>query len=82
MWALQIDGAYGVLGDADARVIGGHLFTRDPGTYLLGAYTSFHEWNGIKIFRAAVETELYMNRFSFTALVTVGDGGTILVKNQ
>lgn len=67
-FGLQFDGAVGRIDDEWMTGGGVHLFTRDTEQYLLGAYASFHEWDGIKIFRAAAEAELYVNRFSFTAL--------------
>ena len=67
-FGLQLDGAAGRI-DNDWMAGGGmHLFTRDPKHYLLGAYASFHQWNSIKIFRAAMEAELYVKQLSFTAL--------------
>lgn len=72
-FGLQLDGAVGKIDDDWMNGGGVHLFTRDPEQYLLGVYTSFHEWNDIKIFRVAAEAELYMNRFSFTGLAGYED---------
>ncbi|MBG1233060.1 DUF4215 domain-containing protein [Aestuariivirga litoralis] len=47
---------------------GAHLFLRDPSTYLLGAYGSAHTWDGINVYRAAVEAELYMGDVTLTGL--------------
>jgi len=66
----QADGALGRI-DADTMGGGGlHLFTRDPSSYLLGAYGSYHTWNGIGIgiWRAAAELQLYVGRFSLDGL--------------
>ncbi len=55
---FQADGAVGTIDD---KVIGGggaHLFTRDPSSYLLGVYGSYHTWDSIDIWRAAAEAEL------------------------
>jgi len=68
---LQADGAFGSI---NGETLGGgavHLFSRDPSSYLFGAYGSYHEWNSIKIWRAATELELYMDRFSFTGLAGI-----------
>ncbi len=37
-----------------------HLFTRDPSRYLFGVYGSYHTWDRINIWRAALEGELYI----------------------
>jgi hypothetical protein len=65
---LQFDGA---LGRVDHDTLGGgglHLFTRDPSSYLLGLYGSYHTWNSIDIGRAAAEVQLYVDRFTFEGL--------------
>ena len=67
-FGLQVDGAVGRI---DKDMLGGggaHLFTRDPSKYLFGVYGSFHQWNGITIWRSAAEAELYVNRFSLSGL--------------
>lgn len=65
---LQADGAIGAI---DGEAIGGgglHLFTRDPSSYLLGAYASYHTWDSIDIWRVAGEAELYLGRFTVSGL--------------
>ncbi|MFA5902112.1 MAG: hypothetical protein WC829_23720 [Hyphomicrobium sp.] len=65
---LQADGA---VGSVDDEVLGGgglHLFTRDPSSYLVGAYGSFHTWDSIDIWRIAGEAELYLGRVSLEGL--------------
>ena len=81
-FGLQADGA---LGSIDGDVMGGgglHLFTRDPSSYLLGVYGSYHTWDSIDIWRLAGEGELYLGRFTLAGLAgyervevpsTVGD---------
>lgn len=65
---LQMDGALGRI-DRDTMGGGGvHLFTRDPLSYLLGVYGSYHTWNEIDIWRAAAEFQLYVHRFSLDGL--------------
>ena len=67
-FGLQADGALGRI-DEDAMGGGGlHLFTRDPSSYLLGVYGSYHTWNSIDIWRAAAEFQLYVRRFSLNGL--------------
>jgi hypothetical protein len=65
---LQTDGA---VGSFDDEILGGgalHLFTRDPSSYLLGIYGSYHTWNSINIWRAALEGELYLGRITIEGL--------------
>ena len=67
-FGLQADGA---LGTIDQETLGGgglHLFTRDPSSYLLGAYGSYHTWDSIDIWRVAAEAELYLGRFTIDGL--------------
>jgi hypothetical protein len=45
-----------------------HLFTRDPSSYLLGLYGSYHTWDSIEIWRAAVEFQVYVRQFSVEGL--------------
>ena len=64
-------GRNGALGriDEDTMAGGGlHLFTRDPSSYLLGLYGSYHAWNSVDIWRAAAEFQLYVRQFSLDGL--------------
>ena len=59
-FGMQADGA---VGSFDDELLGGgalHLFTRDPSRYLFGVYGSYHTWDRINIWRAALEGELYI----------------------
>lgn len=70
-FGLQMDGA---LGRIDDELMGGggvHLFTRKPEKYLFGFYGSYHTWDGIDIWRAATEFEVYLDRFSLTGLAGI-----------
>jgi hypothetical protein len=65
---FQADGAVGTI---DGKVIGGggaHLFTRDPSSYLLGVYGSFHTWDSIDVWQAAGEFEFYFGKVSLSGL--------------
>lgn len=67
-YGFQLDGA---LGTIDGEVMGGgaaHVFTRDPGRYLLGLYGSFHTWDSIDISRLAVEAEVYRGRVTLSGI--------------
>lgn len=67
-FGLQADGALGRI-DQDTMGGGGlHLFTRDPSSYLLGVYGSYHTWNSIDIWRTAAEFQLYVHQFSLDGL--------------
>ena len=71
LYGLQFDGA---IGSIDGDLLGGggvHLFARDPSQYLLGGYGSFHSWNGVDIWRAAAEAELYHGAFTFSGLAGI-----------
>lgn len=67
-FGAQADGAIGTI---DGETMGGgglHLFTRDPSSYLLGVYGSYHTWDSIDIWRLAGEAELYLGRFTVSGL--------------
>ena len=70
-FGLQLDGALGTLDGDVMRGGAAHLFHRDPAKYLIGAYGSFHRWRSIDIWRAALEAEIYLGRFTVEALVGV-----------
>ena len=67
-FGLQFDGAVGTIDDELLGGGGVHLFTRDPSSYLLGIYGSYHTWDDINIWRTAAEAELYLGRFSLSGL--------------
>ena len=67
-FGMQVDGTLGAI---DNQLVGGggvHLFTRDPSSYLLGVYGSYHTWDSIDVWRLAGEGELYIDRFTVTGL--------------
>lgn len=67
-FGFQVDGDLGIV---DNEVLGGasfHLFTRDPGRYLFGAFGSYHEWNGTNISRIGGEMELYRGRWTLSGI--------------
>ena len=87
-FGLQFDGAVGTIDDELLGGGGVHLYTRDPSSYLLGVYGSYHTWDDINIWRTAAEAELYLGRFSLSGLggyesVEVPSySGGLLVLNQ
>ena len=67
-FGLQADGAVGTIDDETMGGGGLHLFTRDPSSYLLGLYGSYHTWEPIDIWRAAAEGEFYFGRISLSGI--------------
>jgi hypothetical protein len=67
-FGLQADGALGRINEDTMGGGGLHLFTRDPSSYLLGLYGSYHTWESIDIWRAAAEFQLYVHRFTLNGL--------------
>ena len=67
-FGLQADGAIGTIDDETMGGGGLHLFTRDPSSYLFGAYGSYHTWDSIDIWRAAAEGELYFGPVSISGI--------------
>lgn len=75
-FGFQIDGAAGELGSASTRSIAGHLFTRDPSSYLLGIYGEYTEIGDNNIGRLALEAERYQGRFTLSGVVGYEDSTT------
>ena len=74
---FQIDTAFGTLGGREAGGVGAHLFTRDPSSYLFGAYASYSAIDNFTltndIFRVGAEGEFYLEQFSFEGLAGYED---------
>jgi hypothetical protein len=75
-FALPLGHAFGAQADAavgsfdDELLAGGalHLFTRDPSRYLLGLYGSYHTWDSMNVWRAALEGELYIGQVTLEGI--------------
>ncbi len=81
MFGLQLDGTAGVLDSEETGGGAAHLFTRDPNSYLFGAYGEYSAVGSNDIGRIGGEAELYLDQFTFSGLVgyedsdqTGGDG--------
>ena len=69
----QIDVGAGDL-DGDGYVgVGGHLFMRDPSSYLLGIQTQYINLSGEDIFRIGPEAELYLGDITLSAMAGYED---------
>jgi hypothetical protein len=70
-WGLQIDGLGGSAGGASFWGVAGHLFTRDPRSYLLGVYASWVNWSpvGAQVGKVGIEAELYRGSWTFSGLI-------------
>jgi hypothetical protein len=69
--ALQIDGAAGYREDNALFGGGGHLFYRDPSSFLLGAYGTFHSWGHDDIWRMSGEAEFYVGPVSLEVIAGI-----------
>jgi hypothetical protein len=56
---LQVDGAYGELGENQLKGVALHLFSRHPENYLLGILGAHAELENVDLNRAGLEGELY-----------------------
>ena len=81
-WGLQVEGAAGNADDSALYGMAGHLFTRDPDSYLLGlfaAYASEDQFD-LEATRLGAEAELYLAQVSILAKAgyqfsdSIGDG--------
>lgn len=73
-FGLQLDGLYGVVGEADVRGGGLHAFWRDSEKALVGLVASYAEADDIAVTRAGIEAEYYHGKFTVTATGGHQDG--------
>jgi hypothetical protein len=79
-WGAQIDGA---VGDFDRRTfagVAGHLFWRDPGQALFGAYAGYMHWDrfsGVHVTQVAAEGEYYWQRWTLQGIVGAEFGNSV-----
>ena len=72
-FGFQIDGVAGHLGDDSTWSVGGHLFARDPSSYLLGVYGEHTQIGDEDVNRIAVEGELYLDQITLSGIVGFED---------
>lgn len=75
-WGFQIDGAALNFDRRFLGTVGGHVFTRDPAKGLLGIYSAYTGWNGVKANHAGAEAEWYAGRWTIQGLAGVEFGNT------
>lgn len=66
-FGAQFDGSLGSFNNDFAGTAMGHLFTRDPSSYLFGGGVMYQGIGSNDIFRIGPEVELYLDQFSFEA---------------
>jgi hypothetical protein len=69
----QIDVGGGDLDGTGFWGVGGHLFTRDPESYLLGVHAQYIDLDGFDIFRIGPEAELYLGNITLSAFAGLED---------
>lgn len=78
-FGLQLDAGVGEFGDASAVGAGGHLFTRDPNSYLFGVHATYEDWSfdapalDVESFKIGAEAELYLGNVSLEAWAGLED---------
>ncbi len=63
-FGVQFDGAVGSFDGEFYWGAGGHLFWRDPAQGLVGAFGQVSAFNGATLYRAGIEGDAYLNRFT------------------
>lgn len=79
-WGAQFDGVVGSLDERAFGSIGGHLFWRDPGRALLGAYVSHTHWDqfgGAHVTQVAAEGEYYWQRWTLQGIAGIEFGNSV-----
>jgi len=67
-FGFQLDTAIGSLDKRTTGGVAGHLFTRNPNSYLAGVYADYSLVGNNDIWRVGAEGELYLSQFTFSAL--------------
>lgn len=76
---LQVDAGAGEFGDGNAVGVGGHLFLRDPSSYLFGVHATYEDWSfnapalDVQSIKVGAEAELYLGNVSLEAWAGVED---------
>ncbi len=79
MFGLQLDAGAGEFGDANSVGVGGHLFMRDPNSYLFGVHATYEDWSfnapalDVESVKIGAEAELYLGNVSLEAWAGVED---------
>lgn len=67
-FGFQLDGLVGETASNTVWGVGGHLFMRDPTTYLAGVYAEYSDAGPNAVSRFALEGQYYFDRFTLTGL--------------
>lgn len=73
LFGAQVDIGAGDLDGDGFFGAGGHLFMRDPSSYLLGIHGQYIDLNGEDIFRIGPEAELYLDNVTLSAMAGFED---------
>jgi len=68
-FGFQLDAAVGSLDSKTTRGAAAHAFTRDPNSYLLGAYGEYSAVGSNDIWRIGAEAEYYLDKVTLSGLV-------------
>lgn len=77
LFGAQLDVGGGSLNGDGWGGVGGHLFMRDPASYLVGAHVQYENLDGEDIFRIGPEAELYFGNVTLTAWAGYEDADTL-----
>jgi hypothetical protein len=73
LFGAQVDVGAGDLDGDGFFGVGGHLFMRDPSSYLLGIHAQYIDLSGDDIFRIGPEAELYLGDITVSAMAGFED---------
>ena len=77
LFGAQVDVGAGDLDGDGFFGVGGHLFMRDPSSYLLGIHAQYIDLSGDDIFRIGPEAELYLGDITLSAMAGFEDADEI-----
>jgi hypothetical protein len=77
LFGAQLDIGGGDLDGTDFYGVGGHLFMRDPESYLIGVHAQYIDLDGFDIFRIGPEAEFYFGNFTLSAFAGLEDAESL-----
>lgn len=77
LFGAQLDIGGGDLDGTEFYGVGGHVFMRDPESYLIGIHAQYIDLDGFDIFRIGPEAEFYFGSFTLSAFAGLEDAESL-----
>ena len=77
LFGAQVDVGGGDLDGTGFWGVGGHLFMRDPSSYLIGVHAQYIDLDGFDIYRIGPEAEFYLGNVTLSAFAGLEDAESL-----